>query len=118
MDINLEMEAFLTFDKNVNGQLDSDEIREWLIPSEYDPAEAEFDHLLSHADRNNDKLLDLNELLDNYAILMDYQVNRITIYHFYNEIYFLFRQHAGAESPMMNSEHFSPNLHQIWFLIR
>ena len=40
------MEAFITFDKNLNGQLDPDEIHEWLIPSEYDPAEAEFDHLL------------------------------------------------------------------------
>ena len=46
LDINLEMEAFITFDKNLNGQLDPEEIHEWLIPSEYDPAEAEFDHLL------------------------------------------------------------------------
>ena len=45
----------------------------WLIPSEYDPAEAEFNQLLSHADANGDQLLDLNELIDNYALLMDYQ---------------------------------------------
>lgn len=77
MDVNLEMEAFLTFDKNVNGQLDHDEIREWLIPSQYDPAEAEFDHLLSHADQNNNGLLDVNELVANYAILMEFQVKQI-----------------------------------------
>ena len=79
MDINLEMEAFLTFDKNVNGQLDHDEIREWLIPSQYDPAEAEFDHLLSHADQNNNGLLDVNELVANYAILMEIQVKNKSI---------------------------------------
>ena len=79
MDINLEMEAFLTFDKNVNGQLDHDEIHEWLIPSQYDPAEAEFDHLLSHADQNNNGLLDVNELVANYAILMEIQVKNKSI---------------------------------------
>ena len=39
-------------DKNKDGFMDRDEIREWIIPPDYDHSEAEAKHLIREADTN------------------------------------------------------------------
>ena len=39
-------------DKNQDNKLDSEEIGEWLMPTNYDPVAAETTHLLHNADVN------------------------------------------------------------------
>ena len=37
-------------DKNKDGQMDRDEVRDWIIPPDYDHAEAEAKHLIFESD--------------------------------------------------------------------
>ena len=77
-DVNVtdELETFISYDLDRSGNLEYPEIVDWLIPSDFDPAEAEFKHLLHEADNNEDGKLDLEEILEKYEVLIDYQTTR------------------------------------------
>lgn len=46
-----EREQFTEFrDKNKDGKMDKDETRDWILPSDYDHAEAEAKHLVYESD--------------------------------------------------------------------
>ena len=77
-DVNVtdELETFISYDLDRSGNLEYPEIVDWLIPSDFDPAEAEFKHLLHEADKNEDGQLDLEEILEKYEVLIDYQTTR------------------------------------------
>ena len=46
-----EREQFRQFrDKNQDGKLDADEIKEWIIPEDYDHSSAEAKHLIASSD--------------------------------------------------------------------
>lgn len=48
-----EREQFAEFrDKNKDGKMDRDETRDWILPSDYDHAEAEAKHLVYESDAN------------------------------------------------------------------
>ncbi|XP_022439408.1 reticulocalbin-1 isoform X1 [Delphinapterus leucas] len=53
-----EREQFNEFrDLNKDGKLDKDEIRHWILPQDYDHAQAEARHLVYESDKNKDKLV-------------------------------------------------------------
>ena len=43
----------------------------WLFPTDYDPAETEFHHLLSEADKDMDSRLTEEEIIENYHLLLE-----------------------------------------------
>lgn len=51
--VKTEREQFASFrDKDHNGKLDKHEIREWIIPEDYDHSTAEAEHLIRSSDEN------------------------------------------------------------------
>lgn len=49
--VKTEREQFTEFrDKNKDGKMDKDETRDWILPSDYDHAEAEAKHLVYESD--------------------------------------------------------------------
>lgn len=58
--VKTEREQFTEFrDKNKDGRMDKEETKDWILPSDYDHAEAEAKHLLyeSDSDKVSVKLL-------------------------------------------------------------
>lgn len=48
-----EREQFSTYrDKNADGHMDHDEVKDWLLPSDYDHSKAEANHLIYESDKN------------------------------------------------------------------
>uniref|UniRef100_A0A915J6Q1 Reticulocalbin-3 n=1 Tax=Romanomermis culicivorax TaxID=13658 RepID=A0A915J6Q1_ROMCU len=65
--VQAEREMFKTHrDKNKDGKLDNDELKEWIMPTGFDHAEAEAKHLLQIADDNKDGQLSKDEILTHY----------------------------------------------------
>lgn len=51
--VKSERDMFLLYrDKNKDGKLDKEEMRDWITPSGFDHAEAESKHLINLADDN------------------------------------------------------------------
>ena len=49
--VKTEREQFTEFrDKNKDGKMDKDETRDWILPSDYDHADAEAKHLVYESD--------------------------------------------------------------------
>lgn len=49
--VKTEREQFLSFrDKNKDGHMDAEEVKDWLIPPDYDHSEAEAKHLIYESD--------------------------------------------------------------------
>lgn len=49
--VKTEREQFTEFrDKNKDGKMDKEETRDWILPSDYDHAEAEAKHLVYESD--------------------------------------------------------------------
>ena len=49
--VKTEREQFTEFrDKNSDGRMDKDETRDWILPSDYDHADAEAKHLVYESD--------------------------------------------------------------------
>lgn len=49
--VKSEREQFNTYrDKNKDGKMDGEEVREWILPSDYDHSRAETKHLIHEAD--------------------------------------------------------------------
>ena len=71
-----ELEAFSDIDGDSNGHIDMAEMQRWLYPSDYDPAETEFHHLLTEADSDMDGRLSKEEILENYHVLLDSEATR------------------------------------------
>ena len=50
-----------------------EEIANWISPEDFDAAESEADHLLYNADKNKDKKLTKEEILDNMKFFVGSQ---------------------------------------------
>ena len=62
-----EREQFNTFrDKNSDGKMDHEEVKQWIIPPDYDHSEAEAKHLLHESD--NDKVCKVSNSLSQKKI--------------------------------------------------
>lgn len=69
-----EREQFKNFrDKNGDGYLDKNEIRDWIIPPDYDHSDAEATHLILESDGNKDGKLTKDEILQNYDLFVGSQ---------------------------------------------
>lgn len=69
-----ERETFKTFrDKDGDGSLNNDEVKEWIIPQDFDHAEAESRHLIYEADSDADEKLTKEEILGKYDVFVGSQ---------------------------------------------
>uniref|UniRef100_A0A9L0K5M9 Reticulocalbin 1 n=1 Tax=Equus asinus TaxID=9793 RepID=A0A9L0K5M9_EQUAS len=69
-----EREQFTEFrDLNKDGKLDKDEIRHWILPQDYDHAQAEARHLVYESDKNKDEKLTKEEILENWNMFVGSQ---------------------------------------------
>lgn len=67
----LSGEQFNDFpDLNKDGKLDQDEIHHWILPQDYDHAQAEAQHLVYESDKNKDEMLTKEEILDNWTMFV------------------------------------------------
>lgn len=69
-----ERETFATFrDKDHDGYMNNDEVRDWIIPPDFDHSEAEARHLIYEADTDADSKLTKDEILDKYDLFVGSQ---------------------------------------------
>lgn len=72
--LQIEYQHFRTIrDINRDGKLDEAEVKNWLMPIEYDHIEAEAQHLIDEADQNDDNMLTEEEVLADYDLWMTSQ---------------------------------------------
>lgn len=60
-------------DLDKNGKMDRHEVGEWIMPSGYDPVEAEAQHLFYHADSDRDGILTPEEILSKQDLFVSSQ---------------------------------------------
>lgn len=69
-----ERDIFVSFrDKDKDGVMDAEEVKDWIIPSDFDHAEAEARHLIYEADTDSDEKLTKEEVLDKYDLFVGSQ---------------------------------------------
>ncbi|XP_043479796.1 calumenin-B [Leptopilina heterotoma] len=69
-----EKEHFTVYrDKNNDGFLDFEEVKNWIIPEDFDHAEAEARHLIYEADSDDDKKLTKAEIVAKYDVFVGSQ---------------------------------------------
>ncbi|XP_026520576.1 reticulocalbin-1 [Notechis scutatus] len=69
-----EREQFADFrDLNKDGKMDKEEIRHWILPKDYDHAQAEARHLVYESDADKDQKLTKQEILDNWNMFVGSQ---------------------------------------------
>lgn len=69
-----ERDQFTNFrDKNKDGFMDKLEVREWIMPDDYDHSEAEARHLVFESDANKDNKLTKEEIIDKYDLFVGSQ---------------------------------------------
>ncbi|KAF7483447.1 Hypothetical predicted protein [Marmota monax] len=72
--VKTEREQFVEFrDKNRDGKMDKEETKDWILPSDYDHAEAEARHLVYESDQNKDGKLTKEEIVDKYDLFVGSQ---------------------------------------------
>ncbi|KAH1021177.1 hypothetical protein HUJ04_010724 [Dendroctonus ponderosae] len=60
-------------DKNGNGVLDENEVKNWILPDDFDHADAEARHLIYEADQDADEQLTKDEVLNRYDLFVGSQ---------------------------------------------
>lgn len=69
-----ERETFTKFrDKDHDGFMNYEEVKDWIIPADFDHAEAEARHLIYEADSDADEKLTKDEILDKYDLFVGSQ---------------------------------------------
>lgn len=69
-----ERETFANFrDKDHDGYMNNDEVRDWIIPPDFDHSEAEARHLIYEADSDADSKLTKDEILEKYDLFVGSQ---------------------------------------------
>ncbi|XP_020819596.1 reticulocalbin-1 [Phascolarctos cinereus] len=69
-----EREQFSDFrDLNKDGKMDKEEIRHWILPQDYDHAQAEARHLVYESDQDKDQKLTKEEILENWNMFVGSQ---------------------------------------------
>ncbi|VDN17490.1 unnamed protein product [Dibothriocephalus latus] len=69
-----EKDQFLKHrDKNGDKRMDRSEVGEWIMPTDYDPIEAEAKHLIYHADKNKDGKLSEEEVVSHQSLFVGSQ---------------------------------------------
>lgn len=60
-------------DVDKSGFLENEEVKNWILPSEYDHAESEAKHLIESADSNRDGVLSKEEILEHHDVFVGSQ---------------------------------------------
>ncbi|CAH1393832.1 unnamed protein product [Nezara viridula] len=60
-------------DKDGDGFLDENEVKDWIVPQGFDHADAEARHLIFEADENQDQKLTEEEIIDKYDVFVGSQ---------------------------------------------
>lgn len=69
-----EREQFKTYrDKDGDGFMDAEEVKQWILPPDFDHAEAEARHLIYEADSDADQKLTKEEILNKYDLFVGSQ---------------------------------------------
>lgn len=69
-----EKEQFKEYrDKDKDGKLNAEEVKDWIIPPDYDHTEAETKHLIFEADVDKDGQLSKEEILEKYDVFVGSQ---------------------------------------------
>lgn len=69
-----EREQFSAYrDKDKDGFMNKEEIKEWILPTDYNHSEAEARHLIFESDANKDEKLSKEEILDKYDLFVGSQ---------------------------------------------
>ncbi|XP_070610609.1 calumenin isoform X2 [Erythrolamprus reginae] len=72
--VKTEREQFVEFrDKNRDGKMDKEETKDWILPSDYDHAEAEARHLVYESDKDKDGKLTREEIVEKYDLFVGSQ---------------------------------------------
>ncbi|GLD68829.1 calumenin-B [Lates japonicus] len=72
--VKTEREQFTEFrDKNKDGKMDKEETRDWILPNDYDHAEAEAKHLVYESDADKDGRLTKAEIVEKYDLFVGSQ---------------------------------------------
>ncbi|KAL3065348.1 hypothetical protein OYC64_015509 [Pagothenia borchgrevinki] len=72
--VKTEREQFSDFrDLNKDGKMDMEEIRHWIMPQDYDHAQAEARHLVYESDQDKDEMLTKEEILENWNMFVGSQ---------------------------------------------
>jgi len=69
-----EREQFANYrDKNKDGKMDTEEVKQWIIPPDFDHAEAEARHLVQESDVDGDGQLSKEEVVSKYDLFVGSQ---------------------------------------------
>ena len=69
-----EREQFQNYrDKNKDGHMDAEEVKQWIIPPDFDLAEAEAKHLVQESDADGDGQLTRHEIISKYDLFVGSQ---------------------------------------------
>jgi Ca2+-binding EF-hand superfamily protein len=72
--VKTEREQFSEYrDQNKDGKMDKEEIKSWILPDNYDHAEAEAKHLMYEADTDKDDKLTEDEIVEKYDVFVGSQ---------------------------------------------
>ncbi|XP_037103898.1 reticulocalbin-1 [Syngnathus acus] len=72
--LKTERDQFSDFrDLNKDGKMDREEIRQWIMPQNYDHAQAEARHLVYESDQDKDQMLTKEEILENWNMFVGSQ---------------------------------------------
>lgn len=69
-----EIKQFKEFrDKNGDGKMDKDEVKDWILPTDYDHVSSEAKHLISESDTNKDGKISKEEMVDKFDLFVGSQ---------------------------------------------
>ncbi|KAM8821499.1 calumenin isoform 1-T1 [Eudromia elegans] len=72
--VKTEREQFVEFrDKNRDGRMDQEETKDWILPTDYDHAEAEARHLVYESDQDKDGKLTKEEIVAKHDLFVGSQ---------------------------------------------
>nr|CAB3227493.1 calumenin-B-like [Phallusia mammillata] len=73
--VETERQQFTEFrDKNKDGKMDLEEVKQWILPDDYNHAEAEAKHLIYESDDDKDGMLSKEEILNHHDKFVGSQV--------------------------------------------
>jgi len=72
--VKTERDQFTEFrDKNKDGKMDAEEVKDWILPPDYDHVSSEAKHLVTESDQNGDGKISKDEMVEKYDLFVGSQ---------------------------------------------